>query len=339
MKVKLASTLDVIESAYRTEGSDEEWMERAARALTAGTPGAVVAWGYTLHKGGAATKPIPDAFLTAFQVKSGLFSQIYSGLDTRISEVVSGAGTRCMLLTEAVTEPRGVRRRAGPTRFLKQVGGDDALAVLSLDASGAGVLVACVTEGYTLSEERREVGRRVGVHLASGFRLRRALLGRDPLDRAEAVFEADGRLASAQGRAQQSETTQRLRHAIDRIERARAGPVRKNDIEALDLWQGLVEGRWSVVHHYDSDGRRYHLAMANPPLAVFDRALIEIEAEVAAMVIAGESNKVIAYSLGIAESTVANHITHALKKLGVRSRIELIRLAATLGVRDPEQKI
>ena len=40
----------------------------------------------------------------------------------------------------------------------------------------------------------------------------------------------------------------------------------------------------------------------------------------------GKSNKLIAYELGIAPSTVATHIASAKRKLGVRTRVELIAL-------------
>jgi DNA-binding NarL/FixJ family response regulator len=44
----------------------------------------------------------------------------------------------------------------------------------------------------------------------------------------------------------------------------------------------------------------------------------------------GQSNKVIAYSLGLGSSTVATHLARAMRKLGVRNRVELVQcLSAT----------
>ena len=48
--------------------------------------------------------------------------------------------------------------------------------------------------------------------------------------------------------------------------------------------------------------------------------------------VTGDSNKVIAYALGLAESTTANLLTCALRKLGLASRVDLIRVGVTLGI-------
>ena len=92
----------------------------------------------------------------------------------------------------------------------------------------------------------------------------------------------------------------------------------------------LDDGRWSVIEHFDSDGRRFYVAIANPALGVDVRALTELERQVAAMVIAGETNKTIGYALGFAESTIATYLACALRKLGLAKRIDLINLAASL---------
>jgi hypothetical protein len=55
---------------------------------------------------------------------------------------------------------------------------------------------------------------------------------------------------------------QRAAKAIDRA-RSRA---RSNEDEALELWQGLVAGRWSLVEQFDSDGRRFLVARKNDPV-------------------------------------------------------------------------
>jgi len=326
--VKQATALNILDGAYETTGTHEHWIERAGRTLSLSIPGAIVAWGYALQ-GGSSIGGASAALLTAFEIHPDSFSQVYSGPTARITDVIPGAGTRCSLLSE--TPAVDPRRGTGPQKFLRQVGGDDALALMSIDARGAGVLVACITKGYALTDERREIGRRIAIHLSAGLRLRQALGGQSLLDRAEAVFEADGRLAQAQGAASEPGAQSQLRDAIDRIEDARGDRKESDLVSALELWQGLVDGRWSIVRHEDTDGRRYHLAVANPPLAVIDRALTAVEAQIAAMAIASEPNKTIAYTLGIAESTAANHLSRALRKLGVRSRIELINLGVRLG--------
>lgn len=63
-----------------------------------------------------------------------------------------------------------------------------------------------------------------------------------------------------------------------------------------------------------------------PPEVISAPVLSLREREVAELVVAGKSNKEIAAILGISESTVKNHITSILRKLGVQDRMELVLL-------------
>lgn len=57
-------------------------------------------------------------------------------------------------------------------------------------------------------------------------------------------------------------------------------------------------------------------------------ALSAREREILALVAQGDSNKVIARALGIAETTVKIHVQHILRKLGLRSRVQAAVYAA-----------
>lgn len=52
------------------------------------------------------------------------------------------------------------------------------------------------------------------------------------------------------------------------------------------------------------------------------KGLTRREKQVLECVIEGNSNKMIALSLGISESTVKNHMTNAMTKLGARNRAQ-----------------
>ena len=108
-------------------------------------------------------------------------------------------------------------------------------------------------------------------------------------------------------------------------------------LNTLSLWRGLVSGRWSLVDHFDSDGKRFILARENPPSLPGATGLTDRQRQILFYVGAGWSNKEVGYALGVAESTVAVHLRNALRALGVRSRAEWIaldnRLAAVAGQR------
>lgn len=93
-----------------------------------------------------------------------------------------------------------------------------------------------------------------------------------------------------------------------------------DDGELRSEWRALAMGRWSIVAHFDERGRRHLVAVPcrRPP------ALTAREREIVSRVATGASNKGIACDLGLATSTVSVHLTNAMRKLGVRSRVALV---------------
>jgi DNA-binding CsgD family transcriptional regulator len=100
-----------------------------------------------------------------------------------------------------------------------------------------------------------------------------------------------------------------------RIQTARS--ERDDSGRAVALWRGLVAGRWSLVEHFERDGRRYYLAHKNDPELAPDRALTLREKQVLVYAELGYSNKLIAYSLGLSSSTVATLLGKARRKVGM----------------------
>src|SRR5262249_38062404 len=84
-------------------------------------------------------------------------------------------------------------------------------------------------------------------------------------------------------------------------------------------------GEWSLVDHFEASGRRYLLARRNDPQVAQPRALTLRERQVLAYAAVGHSQKFIAFELGLAPSTVAQHLTSGMRKLGVKSRLDLAR--------------
>jgi DNA-binding NarL/FixJ family response regulator len=89
----------------------------------------------------------------------------------------------------------------------------------------------------------------------------------------------------------------------------------------------LFSGRWSLVDHFDSDGRRFILARHNAPKVAAPKALPLRQRQVLFHAAAGWSNKEIAYALGVSESTVAAHLMRGLSAMNLPSRSEWIRIS------------
>jgi FixJ family two-component response regulator len=80
--------------------------------------------------------------------------------------------------------------------------------------------------------------------------------------------------------------------------------VRSDPEAALALWAGLVAGRWSLADCFERDGRRFIVARRNGTNPHGPQALTRHERQVLSHRLQGDSLKVTAYALGIAESTV-----------------------------------
>ena len=213
-------------------------------------------------------------------------------------------------------------------------GAKDMLALTAVDPNGVGMSLAVpLPEVTKLTGRDRELWQMIGTHFVSGFRLRQGLeeeretpTGSSSLPRdAEAVLDPKRfEITDAIGRAMDEGAGEYLREAAIQIDRAR-GRLRNNEPEeALKLWKGLVEGRWSMVDWFDSDGRRYVLAHPNPPHLKDPRGLTERESQICAYVSLGETNKLISYRLGINQSKISSTLRSAMRKLGVQTRPQLV---------------
>jgi DNA-binding CsgD family transcriptional regulator len=161
---------------------------------------------------------------------------------------------------------------------------------------------------------------RVSSHFAASARLRRRLEGKKKIDEAEAIIDARGQLAHATGPAKRARAQiVEAATTLSRLRRSRRDPER-----AVSQWKALVDARWSLVDHFERDGKHFLLAERNEPLVGGIALLSERERQVVALAALGNANKMIAYELGISVSTVGVLLARAAKRLGVRSRKKLV---------------
>jgi DNA-binding CsgD family transcriptional regulator len=209
-------------------------------------------------------------------------------------------------------------------------------AVRTLDPSHTGVIF--FASARPITERIRRVWGQLATHIGIAYRLRRMLTeASSPSDEplGEAVVDLDGRCQHAEGEARSVEAREILRAASQAVMRARGSLRSRDPDEALELWRGLVDGRWSLVDRFDSDGKHFLVAHRNPPQVRDHRALSAREAQVAAYLAMGLSNKEIGYALGIAITTTSDHVSSIERKLGVPSRTELVRLLVAVHSEPP----
>jgi DNA-binding CsgD family transcriptional regulator len=95
---------------------------------------------------------------------------------------------------------------------------------------------------------------------------------------------------------------------------------------ARSLWQGLLEGQWSLLGHWCDRERRTLLIRRNQPGLALSRPLTPREQRAAELAVRGHSLKSIGFDMKVAVSTASLLVASAIKKLGLRSRVELTEL-------------
>lgn len=166
----------------------------------------------------------------------------------------------------------------------------------------------------------------IGAHIGSALRLR-ALLRSDPSadgPTVDAVISPDGRILDARGDTKERDVQAPLIEAVRRLEGAKLRSATTE--ERLEIWTALVEGRWSILERVETDGKRVLLVHRNSSRSTPLHILSPHEQAVATYAALGHSFKYISYELGIPLATVAVRLKSAIRKLGLRSRGELIQL-------------
>ncbi len=187
-------------------------------------------------------------------------------------------------------------------------------------------------ETTTPAENRR--WSRIVAHMAAGLRLRQNLEAWSlDHERVEAIFDGGGKLQDARDKARSDTARTRLQGAVRAIDRARTESGRADADTSLGEWEALVSGRWSLVDRFDSDGRRFVVAVRNDPAHPDPRGLTERERQIAEFLGLGHTTKQIAYRLGLSPSSVDNAISAAQDKLGLPSRVQLGAFFSPAGLR------
>lgn len=324
----------VVETAYRLDLSDDEWLGEIARSggATLGDPG--------LFHSASIIRSGSDGFVRegwVFVPKNDAYQKAADRIERLCPREVNATKyrtTTCDLASDLARRHglpativkilfRGTLGRWG-TRDVIQVQGS-VLGDLSIG------ITASLRSTVPLHARFRRTWSRVGVHLAAGLRLRRAVRSLPSLvERADLILERTGEVAHARGPVAESSTLREaLREHARAVDQARGN---HDDPErATELWAGLFSGRWSILETFDTDGRSYVVACENEPEVQEDRSLTRRERQVFELVAQGNSDDFVAYALGLSIPTIRTHLTRALAKTGMTSRTALVQAAATLG--------
>ncbi|MFO0668643.1 MAG: helix-turn-helix transcriptional regulator [Polyangiaceae bacterium] len=308
--------ITILEAAYRVTLPEAEWMDGVLSACAPFLRHGMGTFGYLFDASGP-------------MLKTGLMRSVPRAepMEQAMRAMVENVPREYVERTW-LHEPFGhASDIPGSTEILVAAGAPfrDVLAINGFDPSGHGIWVGTPLPATGKHDARSTVRwTRVAAHLGAAYRIRRRLEApRDPSVGADAVAAPDGKLAHAEGDASTADARETLARAIVAVDRARTTSERASE-ESLSAWRAMVGARWSLVDHVDTDGRRYVVIRSNE-VHVGDVAdLSRRERQVLALLAIGHTTKVVAYELGITETTVRVLILKAMRKLGARSREELV---------------
>ncbi len=321
LRIDDAAIVDLVEASYTAPGENESWVDRVLDTVMrmSGSRSAVVLRVTTAydaeghfrvekvqppHVRGEFCSPWSDATARAIVGAPG-GEAMFGRTQGATGSDASGLGAQLSLVPgfhDCWREPIV-----------------DALGLISRDARGdCFVVCAGLDETTTLSRREASLLAKLATHLGAAERLRRP----NPVsrvERAEAILSPDGKVLHADGAAKE-------RRALLDDGRRRRNVARKTRHDAdlaLETWRGLVAGRWSLVDHFDNDGKRFLLAMKNAPQVDPSKDLTPRERRTCSLAAMGNRDKEIAYMLGISLASVTAALHRARAKLGVSSRAEL----------------
>jgi DNA-binding CsgD family transcriptional regulator len=315
-----ADLIGLIEACYVPRQSDESWLRGVLAAARPHLDRGSGLMGYFYDVGSAGI--VKPSVVTLGPTSALKLGNVVVQLSRSLPRNTVAAYYRpARAISSASSAMKGAFARSPIRSFLAGIGSADAVNLVAMNPDGRGCSISAAAPArVTISSADRLTWTYVAAHIAAGMRLQRA--PRAPVD---AVLRGGGRVEHAEGAARAAPARESLERANRLIDHARGSLRRASPREAVALWHALVAGRWSLIEHFDSDGRRYLLARRNAPrLAMPDTALSHRQCQVLAYAALGHSNKVIGYELGISTSTVAVHLGAAATRLGSRTRLAAI---------------
>lgn len=317
--------VDLVELAYLPGGSTEEWLLSMLRSLS-WIDQSCAAFAYEVD--------ISDIAEPKIKSHVSLFGQCDERWVAQGHQFLMEHQGTWRLYRRRVTTARSTFGSDHPIikKFLASTGISDGAVVFALDARGVGpVLSTQSTSTYRVNAKEQYAYKRLASHISAASRLRDLFGAAPTTDQADAILSPDGaRVLHAANDAREADSRSLLHAFARRVDRARGSARRRDPMGALEAWTALLDGRWSMIDHFDSDGRRYCMFLRNDPRLERIQPLTSQQRQVMGLAALGVPNKLIAYEVGISEAGVSQALRAGMRRLGIRRRTDLVRVLGPL---------
>ena len=310
--------VEIVESCYRLDGDFESWMKSVGAVVDAhlGYGLGMIAIRYRL---GLDLSFQPLAMYPV-NVSEEAVAVVERGSSNLPASYIKATFASCPaeVATKTGSEHTQARTAEIFREFFEPEGWHDILCINGLDPTHHGFyLGAFLPKRGNITSGIRARWSRIAAHMAAAHRLRN-LLSLNELrstNTAEAVLAPNGRVEHATDEAKDDVARETLAEGVRMLDRAR-GKLRRSDPDlALSEWRAC---RRAVDTGRSLRQRRQTVCARAPQCARATRpdALTARERQALGFPQLGHSNKLIAYEMGIAASTVAVLLFRAAKKLG-----------------------
>ncbi len=242
------------------------------------------------------------------------------GYARAIRDILLNISTEELRACSAVTPVYGGARETGlkaklseqiTMLFTRRAGVGDMLGFFSGTQEGGLVGLATFLNSLSSTSPReRAHWQPLAAHLAAAWRLRQRFdAGAAVEELTDAVFRPDGRISEARVRMHDS-VRERLRELVRERERERSDRT-----ASRGMWSELIDGHWTLVDHFESNGRRVVIALRNVPMGASLCRLTERELEALTQARNGAPNKEIGLRMNLSTSSVARLLRAVARKL------------------------
>jgi DNA-binding CsgD family transcriptional regulator len=321
-----ADVTAVSSALSRISPSDSDWLLRIERAANSNLSGAPKCKALFIE----IRDPHNPRIWTESRAAADVLDSVRNLVGTWPKSSVWGfakrllSGAKCFTVSTRLDE--GLYKRWAASTH-ERSGARDALCVAACERPGAGVLLWFPLVARAALP--RSTARRWEV---IGKNLLQAVLARSG---GTLQTDVSGDMLDGEGR--DSEAPPDSAHLVAGVRAKvveRTTPV-LSDVDASSFRRELLRGEWSLLDHFDSDGKRYFTWARAGGHADRRRSLTKRERDVLERVAMGQSDRSIGMELRCSSSTVATHRLRAMSKLGLRSRALFSQILASVAADEP----